>query len=74
MLEYVDMVTAQQLKDCIVHVSQRRHKEAIGEMFSTELKFAVDCLMRWFVKKIKSVFFESDLQTKILHESKNPLD
>lgn len=55
-------------------MSQRRHKQAIGEMFSTGLKFAVDCLMRWFVKKIKSVYLELDLQTKILHESKNPLD
>lgn len=43
-------------------------------MFSTGLKFAVDCLMGWFVKKIKSVYLELDLQTKILHESKNPLD
>lgn len=54
MLEYIDMVTARQLKDCIIRVSQRKDKQAIGEIFSIELIFAANWLMCWFVKTFKS--------------------
>ena len=74
MLEHVHMVSAQQLKYSAVRASQRRHMQAIGEMFLTELKFAADCLMRWFVIRFKSVYLEIDLQAKGSYGSKNPLD
>ena len=31
-----------------------KSKLAIAEMFTTELKFAGDCLLKWFNKKYKS--------------------
>lgn len=43
-------------------------------MFLTELKFATGCLMRGFVKKLKSIYLETDLQTKKSYESKNLSD
>ena len=39
MLVHVDMVTAKQWKDYDVSMSQRRHKKAIVEIFSTKPKF-----------------------------------
>ena len=52
MLVHVDMVTAKKWKDYDVSMSQRRHKKAIVEIFSTKPKFVAGCLKRWFVKKI----------------------
>ena len=39
------------LKDCALVASARRNKIAISAMFSTELKSASDCLLKWFYKK-----------------------
>ena len=41
-------------------------------MFSTELKFASDCLIKWFYSKSKK--FELPLQEKRDYEIKNPID
>lgn len=54
-------------KDYDVSMSQRRHKKAIVEIFSTKPKFVAGCLKRWFVKKIKVVYVEIDFQTKKLY-------
>ena len=40
------------LRDCALTVADK--KIAISEMFTTELKFAGDCLPKWFNKKFKS--------------------
>ena len=60
-LENIDSVTAEQLKDCTINVNQRKEKYVIGEMCSTELKFNSDCLMKWFNRKYKSRFLEIDV-------------
>ena len=44
-------ITAEQLIDSAIQVSQREEKYAISEMCSTELTFASDCLMKWFERK-----------------------
>lgn len=67
MLVHVDMVAAKKWKDYDVSMSQRRHKKAIVEIFSTKPKFVAGCLKRWFVKKIKVVYVEIDFQTKKLY-------
>lgn len=35
----------QQLQDCAVKASKRSHKEAISQMFPTEMKFTADCII-----------------------------
>ena len=53
-LKFKDEKTLLQLKDCTLAVHARNSKIAISEMFTTELKFAVDCLLKWFNAKFKS--------------------
>ena len=43
-----------QLRDCTLAVADKKNRIAISEMFTTELKFAADCLLKWFNKKFKS--------------------
>ena len=44
MLENYDLITAEQLGDCAINVSQKRNEFAISKKCSKELKFASDCL------------------------------
>ena len=48
-LEFKDSKTLLQLRDCALAVVERKNKIAIF----TELKFAADCLLKWFNKKFK---------------------
>ena len=48
-LKYKDLTTLKQIRDC----ASKKNKIAISEMFSTELKFASDCLIKWFNLKFK---------------------
>ena len=41
-----------QLRDCAIRISERKSKVTISQMFTTELKFAADCLINWFNEKI----------------------
>lgn len=50
-LRYKDITLLKQLRDCAISVSSKKNKLAISEMFSTELKFASDCILKWFYKK-----------------------
>ena len=43
-------------------------------MFSCELKFAADCLLKWFNAKIKSNKLELSLDVKYKYEIENPID
>ena len=45
--------TAEQLNDAVANVYRKKKKNAIIEMFNTELKFACDILNKWFQYKIK---------------------
>ena len=62
-----------QLRDCALSVSSKTRKIAISEMFTTELKFAGDCLMRWFNAKFKSqnVVLSNDVKRK--YEVEHPI-
>ena len=53
-LRYKDITLLKQLRDCAISVSSKKNKLAISEMFSTELKFASECLMSWFNSKFKN--------------------
>ena len=45
--------TTIQLKNCTLAVYVRNSKIAISEMLTTQLKFAVNCLLKWFNAKFK---------------------
>ena len=47
-LEFKDNKTLLQLRDCAIAVAEKKNKIAIFKMFSTELKFDADCLLKWF--------------------------
>lgn len=46
MLQYPDPVTTVQLRDCGIKVTKRNIKQAMSEMFGTELRFAGDCIRK----------------------------
>ena len=45
-IQSIDSITLNQLKDCMVNVFNKKSKSAISEMFSVELKFTIDCLFK----------------------------
>ena len=45
-LKLKDLKTLLQLKDCVLAVHARNGKIAISEMFTADLKFAADCLLK----------------------------
>ena len=71
-LKFKDAITLQQLRDCAIAVSSRKKCNAIAEMFSTDLKFASDCLLKWFYSKNKKN--EVSLQERRDYKIKNPID
>ena len=55
-------------------VTSKNSKIAISEMFTTELKFAADCLLRWFNKKFKSNNLELSNNVKRKYEIEDRID
>ena len=53
-LKYQDEKALLKLKDCAIAVHARNNKVTISEMITTKLKFAADCLLKWFNAKFKS--------------------
>ena len=53
---------------------KKKKKIAISEMFSSKLKVAADCLLKWFNAKIKSNKSELSLDVKCKYEIENPID
>ena len=73
-LKYKDTTTLKQLRDCAFSVAGKKNKIAISEMFSTELKFATDCLLNWFNSKYKSENLQLSNDRKRDYEIKNPIN
>ena len=71
-LKFKDVITLKQLRDCALSVFSKKNKIAICEMFSTELKFATDCLFKWFNSKYKNSELSIDAKRK--YEIENPID
>ena len=53
-LKFKDVTMLKQLRDYALSVASKRNKLAISKMFTTELKFAGNCLIKCFNAKIKS--------------------
>ena len=73
-LKFKDEKTLLQLKDYALAVHARNSKIAISEMFTTELKFASDCLQSCFNAKFKSNNLELSNSAKRKYEIENPVD
>ena len=52
-LKYSDVTQIKQLRDCALSVAAARNNLSVSEMFSTEIKFASECLLNWFNAKFK---------------------
>ena len=73
-LQYKDNKTLLKLRDCALNVAKKKNKLAVAEMFNTEIKFAGDCLIKWFNKKFKSKNLELNNDLKRKYEIENPID
>ena len=71
-MQFVNIKLIKQLKDCAIHVSQRKCKNAVAQMFCIKSKFVADCLLSWFNKKLKSQNLKLSLLKTIAFETKNP--
>ena len=69
-IKYSDMVTFNQLKDVLV----RQKYTFLSELFSIELIFTIDTLVKWFNYVFKSKFLELNEIQKQIFTKKNPLD
>ena len=69
-LNFKDNKTLLQLKDYALNVLAKNSAYAISEMFSTELKFAADCLLMWFNKKFKNNNLQLSNDKKLNMKSK----
>ena len=72
--KYKDTTTLKQLRDCAFSVANKKNKITISEMFSTEMKFATDCLLNWFNSKYKNENLQLDIERKREYEIKNPIN
>ena len=58
----------------MLNVAKKKNKSAVAEMFSTEIKFAGDCLIECFNKKVNSKNLELSNKVKRKYEIENPID
>ena len=73
-LKFKDLTMLKQLRDCAFSVLSKSKKIVISEMLTTELKFAGNCLMKWFNAKFKSQNIVLSNDIKIKYQSENPID
>ena len=52
-MNFIDTATVQQLSDAAAHVTAGKCKNAVGQMFSVELFFLKDTILRWFYQKLR---------------------
>ena len=71
-LRYKDIITLKQLRDCALAVHRKTNVLAISEMFCTEIKFATDCVLKWYHDKYKNL--ELSIENKNEYERQNPID
>ena len=64
-ITYIGKSTLLKLKDCAIAVGKRREKVTISSIFSTALKFASNCLLKWFNNKYEVNNLELSNEMKI---------
>ena len=73
-LKYNDIKLLKQLRDCVLPVLDKKSKIAISEMFTTKLKFASICLIKWFNAKYKSKNIVISNTLRRNYEVEHPID
>ena len=64
MLQYTDYVMLNQLKDAGLTVHEKKSSLTLSEIFSLELKFTIDVLLKRFYTIYKTRFLALDMVTK----------
>ena len=72
-MKYASVTQIKQLRDGALHVAVGRNRLAISEMFSTELKFASECLIKWFNVKYKNKNLQLSNDVKRKYEIEHPI-
>ena len=65
--------TAEQLRDAVIAVHEKKSKNAIAELFNIELKFTCDLLTKWFNYKIKSDNLAVSEVGRLLYDRQKPI-
>ena len=73
-VKYFDKVNFKQFKDSAANVLNKTKSTSLSEMFSKELKFTIDVLVKWFNDIFKSRFNELDELKKQKFIRENPID
>ena len=73
-MKFKNVTRLKQIRDCALSVAAIRNKLAISEMFATEIKFASECLMRWFNSKFKNENMELSNNVKRKYEIEHPIN
>ena len=74
MLQFLDNVALNQLKDAGLKVYLKKSCFALSEMCSVELKFTIDLLVKWLYSIYKMGFLEIDQLAKQTYEKNNRID
>ena len=72
-MSFINPTVVSQLSDAAALVAAQKCKNAVGQMFSIELFFLKDTILRWFYKKVKSVNLNVNTVLKAEFE-KTPID
>ena len=67
-----NLKTSEQLKDCVMKVYSRKHKNAIAEMFNIELKFVCDILLQRYKYKFDAEGISLSNEISINYKRLNP--
>ena len=73
-MRYVNVTQIKQVRDCAFSVAAGRNRLAISKMFSTELKFASECLIKWFNVKYKNENLQLSNDVKRKYEIEHPIN
>ena len=73
-LKYADVTQIKQLRDCALSVAAARNNLSVSEMFSTEIKFASECLLNWFNAKFKKENLQLSNERKKKYEIEQPIN
>ena len=71
---FFDPVTFDQMKDTATNVLVHQKSTSVSELFSVELKFTTDTLVKWFNCNFKSKFLELGEIQKQIFTKENPVD
>ena len=61
--------TLKQLQNATLAVKNKKDNSALAEMFSTELKFTVDCLKFWFKRNMKQVELNENIKDDFIQNT-----